>query len=108
MAWLLSLFITRGCRFSLVDEVRSLIIKRNLKLGHLDLGKVATGKTFLSRLHLHFPDIEIRSTNVTFPSKPGHPSQKFTVFVFDLIWLSSGTCSMTSQSLMSLKTECQF
>jgi hypothetical protein len=47
------------------------------KLGHLNLEKVSTRKTFLARLRLKFPDIAITSTDVHFPQKKGHPSRKF-------------------------------
>ena len=68
MARLLSLFTGTGCRLSLFDEVLSQI-KKDVKLGYLDLEKVATRKTFLSRLRLKFPDIGISSTDVPFPTK---------------------------------------
>jgi hypothetical protein len=84
MAKLLSLFSSTGCRLSLFDEVLS-HIKKDVKLGHLDLEKVSTRKTFLSHLRLKFPDIAITFTNVHFPHKKGHPPRKFTVFVFDLL-----------------------
>ena len=84
MAALLAMFTSTGCRLSLFDDVFSRV-KRDVKLGHLDLNKVATRKTFLSRLRLKFPDIDIRSTDVPFPNKAGHPPRKFTVFVFDLL-----------------------
>jgi hypothetical protein len=83
MTKLLSLFSSTGCRLSLFDEVLS-HIKEDVKLGHLDLEKVSTGKTFLTCVRLKFPDIAITSTDVHFPQKKGHPSRKFTVFVFDL------------------------
>ena len=70
VANLLSLFTSTGCRLSLFDEVFSLI-KKDVKQGNLDLDKVSTRKTFLSRLRLKFPDIAISSTAVPFPSKKG-------------------------------------
>jgi hypothetical protein len=84
MTKLLSLFSSTECRLSLFDEVLS-HIKRDVKLGHLDLEKVLTWQTFLARLRLKFPDIAIMSTDVHFPQKKGHPSRKITVFVFDLL-----------------------
>jgi hypothetical protein len=84
MTKLLSLFSSSGCRLSLFDKVLS-HIRKDVKLDHLDLEKVSTRKTFLARLRLKFPDIAITSTNVHFPQKKGHPSRKFTVFVFDLL-----------------------
>jgi hypothetical protein len=84
MTKLLSLFSSTGCRLSLFDEVLS-HIKKDVKLGHLNPKKVSTQKTFLTRLRLKFPDIAITSTDVHFPQKKGHPSRKFTVFVFDLL-----------------------
>jgi hypothetical protein len=51
---------TAGCtRLSLFDEVLYLM-KKYVELGHFDLDRVATRKTFLSRLCLEFPDIKIR------------------------------------------------
>jgi hypothetical protein len=84
MTKLLSLFSSPGCCLSLFDEVLS-HIKKDLKLGHLNLEKVSTWKTFLACLRLKFPDIAITSRDVHFPHKKGHPSRKFTVFVFDLL-----------------------
>jgi hypothetical protein len=84
MTKLLSLFSSTGCRLSLFDEVLS-HIKKDVKLGHLNLEKVSTWKTFLACLRLKFPDIAITSMNVRFPQKKGHPSRKFTVFVFNLL-----------------------
>ena len=84
MANLLSLFSSTGCRLGLFDDVLA-HIKKDVKLGHLDLEKVSTRETFLSRLRLKFPDIAITSTDVHFPQKKGHPPRKFTVFVFDLL-----------------------
>jgi hypothetical protein len=84
MTKLLSLFSSTGCRLSLFDEVLS-HIKKDAKLGHLDREKVSTRKTILACLRLKFPDIAITSTDVHFPQKKGHPSRKFTVFVFDLL-----------------------
>jgi hypothetical protein len=63
--------------------MRSSLIKRDVKLGHFDLDKVATRKTFLSHLCLKFPDIEIGSTKAPSQQKNGHPpARKFTAFVF--------------------------
>jgi hypothetical protein len=84
MTKLLSFFSSTGCRLSLFDKVLS-HIKKDVKLGHLDLEKVSTWKTSLARLRLKFPDIAITSTDVHFPQIKGHPSHKFTVFVFDLL-----------------------
>jgi hypothetical protein len=85
MTKLLSLFSsTTGCRLSLFDKVLP-HIRKDVKLGHLDLEKVSTRKTFLACLRLKLPDIAITSTDVHFPHKKGHPSCKFTVFVFDLL-----------------------
>jgi hypothetical protein len=84
MTKLLSLFSSTGCCLSLFNEVLS-HIKKDVKLGHLDLKKVPTRKTFLACLRLKFPGIAITSTDVHFPQKKGHPSRKFTIFVLDLL-----------------------
>jgi hypothetical protein len=65
-----------------------------VKLGHLDLNKVAIQKTFLSRLSHKFCHIETRSTYVLFPKQEVviHESLLFLYFIF---FCSSRTCLTT-------------